>query len=153
MAYTEPSLFYIPWKQTKKKVYYEYVTIMFKYAIPTFSSKDWARVPVFGVYLVNDDKSETLVYSTALYDEDSHLIRNGIMTGTVSYFYICGDHGRTNRALIKEGHFKIRMLCSGSGMVTNNVYEWDFEVKRGASGTIYDTGYYEVSYHTITIDP
>lgn len=153
LAYTEPSLFYVPWKKSKKKSYYEYVTIVFKYAIPTFSSKDWARVPVFGVYLVNDDKSETLVYSTALYDEDNHLIRNGIVTDSTSYFFISGDHGRTNRALVKEGNFKIRMLCSGSGMITNNVYEWDFEVKRGASGTIYDTGYYEVSYHTITIDP
>lgn len=154
LAYTEPSLFYVPWKKSKKKPYYEYVTIVFKYAIPTFSSKDWARVPVFGVYLVNDDKSETLVYSTALYDEDNHLIRNGIVTDSTSYFFISGDHGRTNRALVKEGNFKIRMLCSGSGMITNSVYEWDFEVKRGTSGsTIYDNGYYEYSYRTITIDP
>lgn len=151
LAYTEPSLFYVPWKRHKSN-YYEYITVQFETHEHTI--ENWQRDPVFAIYRADDTKYERPIYCTALYDKDNNIKRNGIINRL--YFYVCSEYGSaTMRAMIPSGKYIIKMLCSGGGMITNGIEEWEFDVERGTSGNpIYnDYDDFEYSYRTVTIDP
>ena len=151
LAYTEPSLFYVPWGK-RQNPYGEYITVQFETLECTF--EDWQRDPVFAVYKADDTEYENPVYCTALYDNDNNLVRNGIIQRR--FFYVCDEYGSAStRVILPSGKYKIKMLCSGGGMITNGIEEWEFDVERGTSGNPIYSDYddFEYSYRTVTIDP
>lgn len=150
LSYTEPSLFWIPWKKSDKP-YGEYVTVTID--VPIYTGEDWQRDPVFAVYYADDANYKNPIYCTALYDKDCNIIRNGIISQ--SHFNICEEHGSANNPVIlPSGRYKIKMLCSGGGAVINDIDVWEFSINRNtAQGKIYSGGLYDYSYRTITINP
>lgn len=150
LAYTEPSLFYVPCKK-RQTPYGEYVTVQFETVECTF--EDWQRDPVFAVYKADDIEYKHPIYCTALYDNDNNIIRNGIIQRR--YFYVCAEYGSAStRVILPSGKYKIKMLCSGGGMITNGIDEWEFTVERGTSGnTIYSNYGIDYSYRDVIINP
>ena len=150
MAYTEPSLFYVPWGKHQNP-YGEYITVRFETVECTF--EDWQRDPVFAVYKADDIEYKHPIYCTALYDNDNNIIRNGIIQRR--YFYVCTEYGSAStRVILPSGKYKIKMLCSGGGMITNGIEEWEFDIKRGTSGnTIYSNNAIDYSYRDVVINP
>ncbi len=150
MAYTEPSLFYVPWRKHQKP-YGEYITVQFETLECTF--EDWQRDPVFAVYKADDTEYKNPIYCTALYDNDNNMVRNGIIQRR--FFNVCSEYGSAaNPVILPSGKYKIKMLCSGSGMITNGVEEWEFNIERGTSGKpIYSGSIIDYSYRDIVIDP
>ena len=150
LAYTEPSLFYVPWGKHQKP-YGEYITVQFETVECTF--EDWQRDPVFAVYKADDIEYNHPIYCTALYDNDNNIIRNGIIQRR--FFYVCAEYGSAStRVILPSGKYKIKMLCSGGGMITNGIDEWEFTVERGTSGnTIYSNNAIDYSYRDVIINP
>lgn len=150
LAYTEPSLFYVPWGK-RQNPYGEYITVQFETLECTF--EDWQRDPVFAVYKADDTEYENPVYCTALYDNDNNLVRNGIIQRR--FFYVCDEYGSAStRVILPSGKYKIKMLCSGGGMITNGIEEWEFTIERGTSGNpIYSGSIIDYSYRDVVINP
>jgi len=164
LAYTEPSLFYIPWKgKGKEKLYGEYVLVKFDAHWKIFQS--WQKAPVFAVYRIGVSNEEELVYSTAVYDDSQHVVRMSLASNcfAVASKHGCAGynpnnsyfHNETYKMLLTSGNYKIRMLCSGSGMVTNNISEWNFTVElNGDNQTyLYDYNTYCYRFRTVEINP
>ena len=150
LAYTEPSLFYVPWKNNQKP-YGEYITVTFKSQY--FIFKNWQRQPVFAIYYADDSEYKNPIYCTALYDQNYNIVSNGIHSN--QSFYVGNKHGDSwSMKLLHSGKYKIRMLCSGGGMITNGIKEWEFTVDRSsAQSTIYEGEQIDYSNRNIEIDP
>lgn len=149
LGYIEPSLFYVPWN--KNKEYGEYVTIRFEISYSIYT--ELRRDPVFAIYKVDDIEYKNPIYCTALYDKDYNMIRNGIINR--QYFNICSEYGSiSNQVILKSGQYKIKMLCSGSGLASNGKDEWEFTIEKGTSGNpIFQSDSFEYSYRDIVINP
>lgn len=156
LAYTEPSLFYIPWKE--KCSYGEQITVRFD--LPEYIFENWQRRAVFAVYSNNNDEKK-LIYCTAIYDDNNNMVSNGLYTtqnqgiAENTMFKVLTAHGsRGGTAILPSGNYKIKMLCSGSGIITNNIYEWDFSIEKGDSpNPIRKYGDMEYSWKDVIINP
>ena len=96
LAYTEPSLFYVPWKRHKSN-YYEYITVQFETHEHTI--ENWQRDPVFAIYRADDTKYEHPIYCTALYDKDNNLIQEFDSLQLAAQF--CGGNSSTISAVCR----------------------------------------------------